>query len=89
MIWLSLVFNFAGLALLALTMEAHRHAPAILRPKTPRGRVARIAGGCLAQGVALALAIAEAGAAVGVVEWIVAVAVCGFALTLLLAFKKR
>lgn len=89
MIWLSLVFNFAGLALLALTMEAHRHAPAILRHKTPRGRVARIVFGCLAQGVAFALAVAEAGAAVGVVEWIVGVAVCGLALTLLLSVKKR
>lgn len=89
MIWLSLVFNFAGLALLALTMEAHRHAPAFLRHKTPRGRVARIVAGCLAQGVALALAIAAVGAAVGVVEWIVGVAVCGFALTLLLALRGR
>lgn len=89
MIWLSLVFNFAGLALLALTMEAHRHAPAILRHKTPRGRATRIVAGCLAQGAALELAIAEAGAAVGVVEWIVGVAVCGFALTLLLSIKRR
>lgn len=30
MIWLSLVLNFAGLALLALTMEAHRHALSLI-----------------------------------------------------------
>lgn len=87
MIWLSLAFNYLGLAAFAATLESHRRtfarAAALIRPT---GLFA-IGGGL--QAAALAAAFPSREIAAGLVLWAVGWAVCGLILSLLLAFRPR
>lgn len=86
--WLILALDYAGLAALALAMDAHhcRVFP-IARTTAWRARV-RLAGwGLLA--AAWGLAFAAAGPGVGFVTALVATAAAGFVLALLLAYRPR
>jgi hypothetical protein len=87
MIWLSLAFNYLGLAAFAAALESHRRtfARAATRIR-PSGLFA--IGGIL-QAAALAAAFPQREIAAGLVLWAVGWAVCGLLLSLLLAFRPQ
>jgi hypothetical protein len=87
MIWLSLLFNFAGLSAFALGTDVHHRAIFDQKPASARAQKLK-AGGTLLLSLSLALAIATAGFGVGFVEWIAGLAACGFALALLLSSRN-
>lgn len=85
--WLSLALNYLGLVAFAAALESHRHTFSRAAVRRRPGLL-RVGGGAL-QAAALALAFAAGGSGGGWVLWIAGWAPCGFALTLVLAFRPR
>ncbi len=87
MIWLTLALNYAGIALFAVTMEAHRGRipDTFVRTKPTGLRLTGIA----AQTIALITTIPATGLVNGCVQWVIGWMACAYVFTFLLALKPR
>lgn len=82
------LFCLAGLGALALAMDRH-HADALGRDPAPRARRLLQLGGAAALLLALALAIAQAGFAMGSTDWSVQLSLGALAATALATWWPR